>query len=208
MKNIQLFALSLASLVLLSACASNRVESSNPLSTNSKAVRGFESLGLTSEDFDFAVQTAVQQFLDEPLSQNPEGNRWVVDISDVINDTPLNFDTSAVTSQLKRQLRRSGKFIFTAATGQEVAASIRNQRELNQSELFDQSTTASQGTVIAPDLTIIGAIRSRNVRSPDGRQQSLNYAFDFSVVDIDTGLIIFETYVSIDKTGSNRNFAW
>lgn len=194
--------------LLLSGCASNRVESSNPLSTNSKSVAGFESLSLTSKDFDYAVQTAVQQFLEEPMSQNPEGGRWVVDISDVINDTPIIFDTSEVTSQLKRELRRSGKFIFTAATGQEVVGAIRQQRELNNSELFDQTTTAAKGTVIAPDLTIVGAIRSRNVRSPDGRKQSQTYAFDFSVVDIDTGLIIFETYVTIDKVGANKNFAW
>ncbi len=198
----------LSAVLLLSGCASNRVESSNPLSTNSQRVGGFESLSLTSEDFDYAVQTAVQEFLDEPMSQNPEGGRWVVDISDVINDTTVMFDTSAVTSQLKRELRRSGKFIFTAATGQDVAGSIAQQRQLSNSELFDQSTTASNGTVIAPDLTMVGAIRSRNVRSPDGRKQSQSYAFDLSVVDIDTGLILFETYVTIDKVGANKNFSW
>lgn len=200
--------LAVAAALLLSGCASNRVESSNPLSTNSQRVGGFETLSLTSQDFEYAVQTAVQEFLDEPLSQNPEGGRWVIDISDVINDTPVMFDTSAVTSQLKRELRRSGKFIFTAATGQDVARAIRTQRELSNSEMFDQETTATNGTVIAPDLTMVGAIRSRNVRSPDGRKQSQSYAFDFSVVDIDTGLILFETYVTIDKVGANNNFTW
>lgn len=194
--------------LVLSGCASNRVESNNPLSTTSKKVGNFESLSLTSQDFDYAVQSAVNQFLEEPMSQNPQGGRWVVDISDVINDTPIIFNTSEVTSQLKRELRRSGKFIFTAATGQEIAGAIRQHRELANSELFDQTTTASKGSVIAPDLTIVGAIRSRNIRSPDGSKQNQSYAFDFSVVDIDTGLIIFETYVTIDKVGANRNFTW
>ena len=191
--------------LLMSGCATNRVKSSNPLSQNGD---DFQSMSLTSTDFQYAVETAVKQFLEEPLSQNPDGGRWVVDINDVINDTPIMFDTSAVTSQLKRELRMSGKFIFTAATGQERAKTISQQRELKNSKLFDQSTVAVNGTVVAPDLSIVGAIRSRNVRSPDGKKQNQTYAFDLSVVDINSGLIIFETYVTIDKIGANKNFVW
>lgn len=195
--------LSVVSLILTS-CASNRVKTSNPLSGDDD----FQSMSLTSTDFQYAVETAVKQFLAEPLSQNPEGGRWVVDINDVINDTPVMFDTSAVTAQLKRELRRSGKFIFTAATGQERAKTISQQRELKNSKLFDQSTVAVNGTVVAPDLSIVGAIRSRNVRSPNGKKQNQTYAFDLSVVDINSGLILFETYVTIDKIGANKNFVW
>lgn len=201
-------ALVVALALLLGACASNRVDTTNPLAAESQKSGGLESMSLTSHDFQYAVETAVDEFLAEPLSNNPSGGRWVVEISDVINDTTVMFDTSAVTSQMKSKLRRSGRFIFTAATGQDRAATLVDQRELQNSSLFDQSTVAVGGTVVAPELSIVGAVRSRNVYSPDRRKQSQAYAFDFSVIDINSGLILFETYVTIDKVGANKNFAW
>jgi PBP1b-binding outer membrane lipoprotein LpoB len=61
--------------------------------------------------------------------------------------------------------------------------------------------------VIAPDLEMSGAIRQRTVTG-SGNRQALEYEFDFRVVEVHSGLEIFQSFVKIDKTGSNQKFAW
>lgn len=201
-------ALLFAAAMVLSGCGST-VVSSNPNSEANLGVRnGFESFGLTGTDFGFAANQAVEQFLEDPNSNKPSGGRYVVALDDVTNDTTFDVDTRDLTSQMKRKMRLSGRFMFTASVGSERQDMIGEARELSRSRLMDQSTVAQNNTVIAPELFMYGSIRQNTNVSGDARKQRLDYSFDLSVVDIDTGLIIFESYVPIDKTGSNKNFAW
>lgn len=195
--------------VVLTGCVQNAVVSSNPNSeTNLGVKNAFESFGLTGVDFGYAASEAVEQFLEDPNSNKPGGGRYVVSLEDVTNDTTFDVDTRDLTSQMKRKMRMSGRFIFTAAVGENAHKMVGQSRELSRSKLVDQSSVAKNGTVIAPELFMYGSIRQNTNVSGDAKKQRLDYAFDLSVVDIDTGLIIFESYIPIDKTGSNRNFAW
>ncbi len=195
--------------LLLGGCMQNAVISSNPNSeTNLGVKNGFESFGLTGVDFGYAANQAVEQFLEDPNSNKPGGGSYVVALEDVSNDTTFDVDTRDLTSQMKRKMRMSGRFIFTAAVGADRQGMIGQARELSRSKLIDQRTVAKNNTVIAPELFMYGSIRQNTNVSGDASKQRLDYSFDLSVVDIDTGLIIFESYVPIDKTGSNKNFAW
>ncbi len=168
----------------------------------------FASLAIELIDIEYAVVKAVEDFLDETNSIKPEGGRWVTQLSQITNDTPVNLDVRTLTEQLKRKLRRSGRFIFTAATGDSQTSTLSDQRALSESDLFDQSTVAGSGTVIAPELSIEGGILTNIVTSTNQKKQRVSYIFALSVIDIDTGLIIFDSYNEIKKTGSNQNFSW
>lgn len=196
--------------LLLAGCVPNQaVVSSNPNSEVNLGVKnGFETFGVTGVDIGYAANQAVEQFLEDPNSNKPSGGRYVVALDDVTNDTTADFNVQDLTSQIKRKLRMSGRFIFTAAVGNDRRAMIGESRDLSRSKLIDQSTVAKNNTVIAPELLMYGAVRSNTNISGDRKQQRLDYVFDLSVVDIDTGLIIFESYIPIDKTGSNKNFSW
>lgn len=183
------------------------VTSSNPNAARSDAAGGMQSLQLQSVDWEYAAKKAVDEFLASKFSSKPGGGRYVVAMGDVVNDTTLDIRTQSLTSQMKGLMTRTGSFIFTGAVGSERTNFVRDSRQLNQSAMFDRRTTAKNNTVIAPDLEMSGAIRQRTVTGNNNRQ-ALEYEFDFRVVEVHSGLEIFQSFVKIDKTGSNQKFAW
>lgn len=201
-------------IVLLSAaamagCQTMPISSSNPNAEMSRTGQpGMVSFGLQSTDFEYAANQAVQEFLESPFSNKPGGGRWVVQMGEVINDTTFRIDTASMTSRMKIAMTRTGQFIFTGATGQERTSFVADSRQLSKSKMFDQKTVARSGTVIAPDLEMLGGIRQRTLVGADHKQQQLEYEFDFRVVERDTGLEIFQSFVPIEKLGSNKSFAW
>jgi PBP1b-binding outer membrane lipoprotein LpoB len=105
-------------------------------------------------------------------------------------------------------MTKTGRFIFTGATGTERTRFVRDSRQLSKSKMFNQKTVARNGTVIAPDLEMLGGIRQRTLVDGSHTQQQLEYEFDFRVVERDTGLEIFQSLIPIEKLGPNQNFAW
>jgi len=207
MKKIAFVALLAAT---LAGCQTIPISSSNPNAEVSRTGKpGFVAFGLQSVDFEYAAKQAVQEFLESPFATNkPKKGRWVVQMGEVVNDTTFRIDTASMTSRMKRSMTQSGLFIFTGATGRERTDFVADSRQLSKSKMFDQSTVARNGTVVAPDLEMSGAIRQRTLVGADQRQQQLEYEFDFRVVERDTGLEIFQAFVPIEKLGSNKNFAW
>jgi hypothetical protein len=193
----------------LAGCETIPVHSSNPnaglSTTGDKALVAF---GLQSVDFEYAANQAVQEFLESPFSRKPGGGRWVVQMGEVVNDTTYRIDTASMTSRMKRAMTKTGQFIFTGATGRERTDFVADSRQLRKSAMFDKSTVARNGTVVAPDLEMLGGIRQRTVVSADRARQQLEYEFDFRVVERDTGLEIFQSFIPIEKLGSNKSFAW
>ncbi|HWL30467.1 MAG TPA: hypothetical protein VNQ97_16335 [Burkholderiaceae bacterium] len=193
----------------LAGCQTVPVTSSNPNAELSRTGKpGMVSFGLQSTDFEYAANKAVQEFLESPFAKKPGGGRWVVQMGEVVNDTTFRIDTASMTSRMKIAMTKTGQFIFTGATGRERTDFVADSRQLGKSKLFDKKTVARQGTVVAPDLEMLGGIRQRTVVAADQKQQQLEYEFDFRVVERDTGLEIFQAFIPIEKLGSNKSFAW
>jgi hypothetical protein len=61
--------------------------------------------------------------------------------------------------------------------------------------------------MIAPDLSLSGKIMQRNIRV-DNSTQRVEYYFQMSLTDINTGLAFWEDERVIGKQGSNKSVAW
>ncbi len=193
----------------LAGCQNMAVVSSNPNAELSRTGKpGLVSFGLQSTDFEYAAKKAVQEFLESPYARKPGGGRWVVQMGEVVNDTTFRIDTASMTSRMKIAMTKTGQFIFTGATGAERTRFVQDSRQLSKSKMFNQKTVARNGTVVAPDLEMLGGIRQRTVVDGAQKHQQLEYEFDFRVVERDTGLEIFQSFIPIEKLGSNQNFAW
>lgn len=190
----------------LSGCATMDVVSS--IGGNTGDSTGMDTFGLATEDFAYAANEAVSEFLASPASNRADGRRWRATLGDVVNDTTFKIDTRSMTSRMRNKLINSGKFSFSGFTGQDRTSFVADSRQLSKSSLVDQRTVAKAGTVQAPDLEFSGEIRQRTNVSGDGGRQRLEYEFDFRAVDANTGQIAFSTLVDIKKLGSNKNFAW
>ncbi|MGB0919680.1 MAG: penicillin-binding protein activator LpoB [Alphaproteobacteria bacterium] len=195
-------------IVPLAACAetTTKVVSDGPYQHSNTGQE--TTKGLDNSDFAFAANNAVESFLRSDLSKKPEGGKWILAISRVVNDTTLNIDTDQLVKKIRIALLNSGRVMVTtavAAGGAEDAMSMQ-ARELRQSDEFNQNTVARKGTLIAPDLSLSGKIIQQ--ANKVGNKQLLEYYFQLSITNLDTGLAYWEFEDVIAKQTGNRDFSW
>ena len=185
------------------------VSLTDPAYSSRPATGGETTFGLDYRDFEYSAKQAVDSFLSSPLSRKPGSNApWVMAISRIVNDTTLNIDTDQMVKKIRIALLNSGRVITTtavAAGGPEDAMSAQ-VRELEESELFNQDTVAGRGTMVAPDLSLSGKIIQRTNKV--GGKQQVDYYFQLTATDIETGLAYWEFEEVIAKLGSDSNFSW
>ncbi len=214
MKSLVHFAVATsAALVLLIGCASDPVyldlRQANQPQQNPPQVGERTTLGLDYRDFEFAAEQAVASFLDSPLSVKPGSDApWVMAVSRMVNDTALDIDTDQLVKKIRIDLLESGRVIATTAVGlgdpeDPLSAKV---RELQNNKLFNQETVAKDGTLVAPDLSLSGKIIQRTNRVGD--KQQVDYYFQLTTTNIETGLAYWEFEQVIVKLGSNQRFSW
>jgi uncharacterized protein (TIGR02722 family) len=187
--------------LLLTACASN-VVTSNPRASKD----GINTFGLTTVDFEFAAKKSLDDFMMSPWLAKKEG-RWLVQIGNVRNETTQEVDTKRLTQRMMSHMTRNGKFAFSSVGGSLADSNVKDYRQLENSDLYDQDTGA-KGKAIKPDLSMIGEIAQTTNVSADRSKQQLEYEFRLRVTDLSSGVIVFDSLVPIDKLGSNQNFSW
>ncbi|MCE2860438.1 MAG: hypothetical protein LW731_11445, partial [Oxalobacteraceae bacterium] len=186
--------------LLLTACASNVV------STNPKAGKGgINTFGLTTVDFEFAAKKSLDDFMMSPWLAKKEG-RWLVQIGSVRNETTQEVDTKRLTQRMMSHMTRNGKFAFSSVGGSLADSTVKDYRQLENSDLYDQDSGA-KGKALKPDLSMIGEIAQTTNISADRAKQQLEYEFRLRVTDLASGVIVFDSLVPIDKLGSNKNFS-
>jgi uncharacterized protein (TIGR02722 family) len=191
----------LAMPLLLTACASTVV------STNPRANKdGINTFGLTTVDFEFAAKKSLDDFMMSPWLAKKDG-RWLVQIGNVRNETTQEIDTKRLTQRMMSHMTRNGKFAFSSVGGSMADSNVKDYRQLENSDLYDQDTGA-KGKATKPDLSIIGEIAQTTNISADRSKQQLEYEFRLRVTDLSSGVIVFDSLVPIDKLGSNKNFSW
>jgi uncharacterized protein (TIGR02722 family) len=188
--------------VLLVACASGKVSTTNPMASKKE----IDTFGLSTVDFDYAAKSALDEFMMSPWLAKKEG-RWLVQIGNVRNETVQEVDTKRLTQRMVSYMTKSGKFAFSSVGGSLEDKSVKEYRQLEKSDLYDQDT-GGKGKVVKPDLSMIGEISQTTNISADRSKQQLEYEFRLRVTDLSSGIILFDSLVPIDKRGSNKNFAW
>lgn len=204
MKKITKITLSaLLAVALMCGCAgkTERIDMSND--------QGAQVMGLDYRDFNQAAQEAVQSMLVSGALDKKSGDRYVLAISRVTNDTMQHIDTDQLVKKIRVELLRSGRVVVTtavSASGAEDAMS-KQARALREDDGFNQSTVQEKGQMIAPEMSLSGKILQRNIAMDDGKQQ-VEYYFMLSLTEIKTGLAWWEGESIIGKRGSGKSVSW
>ena len=171
--------------------------------------RGDVVMGLDYRDFESAAGEMVEGMLGSGALDHPMGGRYVLVVSRVTNDTMQRISTDQLVRKIRSDLLQSGRVVVTTAVGLDGPEDQMNMavRELRDSAEFNQNTVQGSGQLIAPDLSLSGIIRQRNL-SMDQRQQQVEYYFELALTDLSTGLAIWEDQSIIVKRGSNQTVAW
>ncbi|MBU0736435.1 MAG: penicillin-binding protein activator LpoB [Proteobacteria bacterium] len=190
-------------LLMLSGCATTtrNIDMNND--------KGQAVMGLDYRDFQKAASEAIKSMLQSGALNKRGGGRYVLAISRIVNDTMQRIDTDQLIKKIRVELLQSGKVVVTTAVGAgepEDKMSMK-ARQLRKSDEFNQSTVAKKGQMIAPDLSLSGKIIQRNVKVSSGTQQ-VEYYFQLTLTDINTGLAFWEGESVIGKRGSNKSVSW
>ena len=171
--------------------------------------KGAQVMGLDYRDFNQAAAEAVQSMLQSGALDKKTGDRYVLAISRVTNDTMQHIDTDQLVKKIRVELLRSGKVVVTTAVGANGPEDrmSKQARELREDEEFNQRTVQEKGQMIAPDMSLSGKILQRNVKMDDGKQQ-VEYYFMLSLTEIKTGLAWWEGETVIGKRGSGKSVSW
>lgn len=171
--------------------------------------KGAQVMGLDYRDFDQAAGEAVQSMLKSGALDKKNGNRYVLAISRVTNDTMQHIDTDQLVKKIRVELLKSGKVVVTTAVSANGAEDqmSKQARELRSDDEFNQRTVQGKGQMIAPDMSLSGKILQRNVAMDDGKQQ-VEYYFMLSLTEIKTGLAWWEGETVIGKRGSGKSVSW
>ena len=134
------------------------------------------------------------------------GKKHFVRFSPVVLFTDNTVDLNAGKVFLNKGLCRSGQAVVTTAVGAKGAeeTAVRQVRELENDDLFNQSTVQKRGTVIAPDMSLSGEIVQQQRRS--GRTEESYFFIHMVLTDLATGLAVWEDNVEIAKQGTKSIF--
>ena len=203
MNKIKLVILSVA-VILTTGCSTVATKNIDIHNDKEVAVRG-----LNYKDFQKASNELVDSMLRSGAISKPGGGRWVLAISDIINDTMQRIDTDQLVKKIRIALLQSGKVVVTTAVsakGAEDKMSM-NARKLRGHGEFNQKTVAGKGQMIAPDMSLSGKIIQKNIRINRSEEQS-EYYFQLSLTDINTGLALWEGESFVGKRGSGDSVSW
>lgn len=166
-------------------------------------------MALDYRDFESAAGEMVDGMLGSRALENPQGGRYVLVVSRIVNDTMQRIDTDQLVRKIRSDLLNSGRVVVTTAVGLDGPEDEMNMavRQLRESGEFNQDTVEGEGQLIAPDLSLSGTIRQRDIQM-DNRQQQVEYYFELAITDLTTGLAIWEDQEVIVKRGSNRAPTW
>ncbi len=166
------------------------------------------TMGIDRQDFEKAASTMVTSLLNSGSLNKQDGGRYIVMMSDIVNDTTQRIDTRMLTQKIRTELLQSGKAVFTNAVGtQRDDTTIIGSRELRGNEEFDQSTVASTGTLLGADFGLHGRIMQKTSTTYE-KDQVVEYYFQMGLTNVKNGLSYWEDEIIIGKLGSNDSVVW
>ena len=195
-KRVRVFLGVLCAMLVVAGCA--------PTAKNIDPNSEFTTMGLDYNNLKGVMAEMIDSLLQDRYTQSlSKDNPKVVAISDIINDTTQKVDVESLSRELTRAMRRSGKFKLTMAvarSGGSVDGMIGDSRNLRDNKEFNQYTTAEEGTLSAPSLSLSGKIGQTIHRM--GKNKKVDYYILLTLTDIKTGEVIWDDQRDISKMGN------
>lgn len=188
-----------SALVLLSGCASNKVEYGDAGSVETVTTDfGSTDLQLISEKMVDSLLTF------PPVVQITNERRPVIFVDKIKNKTTEHIDTESITDTISTKVLRSGKFRFVDMTKvKEVTEQIEYQ---NESGMVNKDTAAKLGKQIGAEYMLYGNFASI-VKKGDG-VKDVYYKFTLKLMHLESGIIEWSDEKEIRKSKQKKTFGF
>ena len=153
------------------------------------------------KDWQIAAGKCINSLLESEVLDRNDGRKTIIMVSKVRNNTLEHINTRILTDKIRRAVLKSGKAVTTTAVsgGGPEDTSTRDVRDLKNDEMFHPKTVQKNGTAIAPDMSLAGAIVQQKTKY--GRTEESYFFFHMTLTDLKTGLALWEDNVEIVKQG-------
>jgi len=130
----------------------------------------------------------------------------VIAVANIKNDTMQRFDTDILIKKIRTTILKSGRAqIATNFTGEDTTSN--KMRATRENAEYDQSTFATTGTLVAPNMSLSGKMLQRNIKLQSGWFSSVDtrveYYLQLTLTDLKTGLSVWEDEKPIVKEGDH-----
>ncbi|MBR1778660.1 MAG: hypothetical protein IJ752_08795 [Alphaproteobacteria bacterium] len=154
----------------ISGCASKAEEEPPVVETVAEKTQPEENTEVKSLDFKRAVQTAVRNMLQSGALDNPNGERYVVAVSYIVDVTKKGFDTADIKQKLRTDL----------AAGRKVRV------------------VSSSSKTVSPQIIVAGRITQRTAHVRGGKKRQ-EYYLHLVLTEAKSGMKLWENSTPIVK---------
>ncbi|MGX2984452.1 hypothetical protein ACWIWK_03115 [Helicobacter sp. 23-1048] len=159
----------------------------------------YSTNSLASQDIDSLIQSHTNSLLSKGFVKKLKSQK-VIAISDIENATGEKIDIDSLMTRFKNALSDEEKFVFSraiAGSGSKIDTLLKDSRNLRNNEEFNQYTTKEKGELLAPDYSLSGKITKRT--KPKGKNALVEYEFLLSLVDLSTGVEVWNNIAKVSK---------
>ncbi len=190
----------LPAVLLLSACSSQpTVNYVDPNTVDTTAIT------FSSTDLQTTAKSMVDQMLASPvIVQLTAKSAPVMYVQGLTNNTSEFIDTQAITDTISTELLQSGQFQFVDMT--KVNAIKKQLTYQNKSGMVDPNTAAKIGQQVGAQYMLYGDISS--ITQTNSSQVSQFYQVTMKLLNIQSGLIVWQGQQQIRKVATRKTVGW
>ncbi|MBK2094441.1 penicillin-binding protein activator LpoB [Francisella philomiragia] len=201
MKKKFLFVTLSASLILLGSCSKTTVAYEDPNGVDTT------SINFSSTD----LQAITNKMTEDMLNSRAVKRITAMDtptlfFSNIRNETREHINTTMLSNTVQTQIIKSGLFQVTDMS------QIKNVREQlgyqANSGMVDQSTATKIGQHIGARYMVYGSIQDIDNTNVDGDKRSKFFLATLKMMDLKTGLVVWQDDKQIRKSQTKSTFGW
>jgi len=157
--------------------------------------------GINSQDWYNAADQLVGSLLTSGALDKSAVQPSVLAIDRIINNTQLNVDTDLLIKKIRVSLLQTGKVAVTNTMGLGERAVV-----ASEAAEMDEMTTGKKAKILTPNYTLYGKLIQQTDRLNGVTQNT--YSFQMSLVDVKTGLTVWEDDRAIAKQTKKSTLGW
>jgi PBP1b-binding outer membrane lipoprotein LpoB len=188
--------------VLLSACATPGGAVA-PIDVD-PSIRGpVAGVGIEGQDIIAMTDRMMRDMLASPeLVRGQVARRVIIDAEFFVNDSSQIINKNAITDRLRVNLNRAsqGRMSFV---GRQYARMVGEERDLKRQGVTDMGTTGLTRAQAGADFRLGGRIATIDSRNPKSGVQMRYTQITFSMVDLESGVLVWEGIYEFSRASAD-----
>jgi len=199
---VALLSAAISVVAILGGCTSaSSVNYTNPTAVDTL------STNFSSTDLQTITSGMVNSLSTSPLISNAykqNGGPLIIYVDNIQNNTDQHIDTGMISDAITSQILNTG--LFQLVDMKAMAAAKKQLDFQAYSGMVDQSKAVQLGTMTGAQYMMYGNIA--NITQQNSSQQSVFYQITLSLMDLKSGLIVWQNTQQIRKVATKKAIGW